>query len=87
RLARLRAAITAPNAPSAQPTVDRMREVLADDLRAPAALDALDDWARRALDSGPGVSEIGPPGSDAGALINDAADALLGVRIHPGNSL
>lgn len=87
RLARLRAAITAPNAPSAQSTVERMREVLADDLRAPAALDALDDWARRALDSGPGVSEMGPPGSDAGALINDAADALLGVRIHPGNSL
>ena len=49
RLARLRAAITVPDAPDATPTLERMRQALADDLRAPSALDALDDWCHRTL--------------------------------------
>jgi L-cysteine:1D-myo-inositol 2-amino-2-deoxy-alpha-D-glucopyranoside ligase len=47
-----------------------MRQALADDLRSPAALEAVDDWCR-----GAGTSP------EATGLIADAVDALLGVRL------
>lgn len=60
--------------PDAKPTLARVREVLADDLRAPYALDAIDDWCM-AQQSGRHTDEQAP------ALIAAAADALLGVRL------
>lgn len=60
--------------PDAKPTLARVREVLADDLRAPYALDAIDDWCM-AQQSGSHTDEQAP------ALIAAAADALLGVRL------
>ncbi|QHE69324.1 L-cysteine:1D-myo-inosityl 2-amino-2-deoxy-alpha-D-glucopyranoside ligase MshC [Rhodococcus sp. WAY2] len=64
------------SAQSATDTIARLRQHLADDLDTPKALDALDGWARRALDHG---------GSDTDAPRQFAAavDALLGVRLHP----
>lgn len=63
------------SAPSATDTIARLRQHLADDLDTPKALDALDGWARRALDHG---------GSDTNAPSEFAAavDALLGVRLR-----
>jgi L-cysteine:1D-myo-inositol 2-amino-2-deoxy-alpha-D-glucopyranoside ligase len=60
--------------PDAMPTLARVREVLADDLRAPYALDAIDDWCM-AQQGGVHTDEQAP------ALIAAAADALLGVRL------
>lgn len=60
--------------PDAMPTLARVREVLADDLRAPYALDAIDDWCM-AQQGGGHADEQAP------ALIAAAADALLGVRL------
>jgi L-cysteine:1D-myo-inositol 2-amino-2-deoxy-alpha-D-glucopyranoside ligase len=63
------------SAQSATDTIARLRQHLADDLDTPKALDALDGWARRALDHG---------GSDTNAPSEFAAavDALLGVRLR-----
>ncbi len=63
------------SAQSATDTIARLRQHLADDLDTPKALDALDGWARRALDNG---------GSDTNAPSEFAAavDALLGVRLR-----
>ena len=75
RLERWRHATALGSGPSAEGTLSRVREVLADDLRAPSALDAIDDWAHRALSSG-GTDE------DAPELITRMADTLLGVRLR-----
>jgi L-cysteine:1D-myo-inositol 2-amino-2-deoxy-alpha-D-glucopyranoside ligase len=74
RLARWRAATALPGAPSAEQTLARVREVLADDLRTPSALDAIDTWVHAALTSG---------GEDpqAPGLIARMSDALLGVKL------
>ncbi|MBA8964411.1 L-cysteine:1D-myo-inositol 2-amino-2-deoxy-alpha-D-glucopyranoside ligase [Rhodococcus percolatus] len=65
------------SAQSATDTIARLRQHLADDLDTPKALDALDGWARRALDNG--GSDANAPGEFAAAV-----DALLGVRLrHP----
>ena len=74
RLATWRAALSVNEAPAAEATVEAMREALADDLRAPAALAAVDDWAQASLAGGGG--DPGAPGVLARAL-----DALLGVRL------
>jgi L-cysteine:1D-myo-inositol 2-amino-2-deoxy-alpha-D-glucopyranoside ligase len=81
RLDRLRWAISVPSAPAAETTLERVREALADDLRAPAALDALDDWAHRAVNSSDATHKGARPASEAGELIVAATDALLGVRL------
>lgn len=75
RLARWRAAASLPAGPNAEPTLARIREALADDLKTPSALDALDAWAHRALTAG---------GDDPGApdLMIRTADALLGVKLE-----
>lgn len=54
--------------------LERMREVLSDDLRTPSALDAIDHWATESLTRG-GSS------SDGGELVAAAIDSLLGVKI------
>ena len=75
RLERWRSAAALPTGPAAEDTVARVRQYIADDLDSPRALDAVDGWARSALDYG---------GPDAGApgLIAAAVDALLGVELR-----
>jgi len=74
RLENWRAAVDGQSGPQAEPTLQRVREALANDLRTPEALDAIDDWVRRqqsGLDGDPGAPD----------LIRRTVDALLGVRI------
>jgi L-cysteine:1D-myo-inositol 2-amino-2-deoxy-alpha-D-glucopyranoside ligase len=71
RLERWRAAVSRPSGPAADRTVARMRAALADDLRAPDALDAVDDWVM----AGDGDDTSAP------RTVSDAVDALLGVRL------
>ncbi|GAA0478388.1 L-cysteine:1D-myo-inositol 2-amino-2-deoxy-alpha-D-glucopyranoside ligase [Actinoplanes capillaceus] len=74
RLARWREAAAAPSGPSGAGLLAAVREALADDLDAPAALSLVDAWAEAAL---AGV------GDDSGApeLMTRTVDALLGVRL------
>ena len=74
RLARWREAVSLPAAPAADGLVASLRTHLADDLDTPGALAAVDAWAAEALER---------RGSDpaAAALVRDALDALLGVRL------
>jgi L-cysteine:1D-myo-inositol 2-amino-2-deoxy-alpha-D-glucopyranoside ligase len=75
RLRRWQQAVALPAGPAAESTVADMRSAIADDLRTPDAIDAVDRWAADALTRG---------GSDSGApgRIRDAVDALLGVRLE-----
>ena len=74
RLARWRAAVELPFGPPSDGVLERAREVLADDLRAPSALDAVDDWVHVALTTG---------GSDptAPTAVANLVETLLGVRL------
>ena len=74
RLALWRAGAAAAAGPDGAAVLARVRAALADDLRTPEALDAIDDWARAAA-AGQGDD------ADAPALVRDLADALLGVRL------
>ncbi len=70
RLDRWRVAVTAPTGPEATATLDRVRAALRNDLDAPAALEAIDEWAAAS-------------GNDAAApgLVRDLADSLLGIDL------
>ncbi len=70
RLARWRAAAARPSGPPATPLAAAVRGHLADDLDAPAALVAVDDWA--AHDG---------PDEQAPAQVRAITDALLGVAL------
>jgi L-cysteine:1D-myo-inositol 2-amino-2-deoxy-alpha-D-glucopyranoside ligase len=70
RLETWRTAVTRVNTPRAADLVERLREALADDLDAPAALAAIDTWAIT-----DGSVESG------GTAVRQAIDALLGVRL------
>ncbi|GGU55301.1 L-cysteine:1D-myo-inositol 2-amino-2-deoxy-alpha-D-glucopyranoside ligase [Streptomyces lavendofoliae] len=74
RLDRWRAAVSRPDGPSADALVEEVREALADDLDAPAALAAVDRWAARQQAEG-GTDEAAP------GLVSRIADALLGVAL------
>ncbi|MFF3712683.1 cysteine--1-D-myo-inosityl 2-amino-2-deoxy-alpha-D-glucopyranoside ligase [Streptomyces phaeochromogenes] len=74
RLERWRAAVSRPDGPSAEALVEEIREALANDLDAPAALAAVDRWAVLQAESG-GTDE-GAPG-----VVSRAVDALLGVAL------
>jgi L-cysteine:1D-myo-inositol 2-amino-2-deoxy-alpha-D-glucopyranoside ligase len=74
RLARWRSAVSRPDGPPAQETLDEVRARLADDLDAPGALAAVDAWAERA--NGAGGTELAAPG-----IVSRAVDALLGVAL------
>ncbi|WP_182357111.1 cysteine--1-D-myo-inosityl 2-amino-2-deoxy-alpha-D-glucopyranoside ligase [Tomitella gaofuii] len=74
RLRRWRAAASAQAGPAAEETVARLRQHLADDLDTPKALTAVDAWAAD-VEAGLGSDAQAP------ALIADAVDALLGVRL------
>jgi L-cysteine:1D-myo-inositol 2-amino-2-deoxy-alpha-D-glucopyranoside ligase len=82
RLTRWRAAVScatgsarAPGVPAAEDVLRTVRERLAEDLDAPAALAAIDTWADAVL-AAPGSV----PPADA-RLIRDTADALLGIAL------
>ncbi|MFD1718067.1 cysteine--1-D-myo-inosityl 2-amino-2-deoxy-alpha-D-glucopyranoside ligase [Georgenia deserti] len=75
RLERWRQAVCLPSGPAAEPVLDRVRQALADDLDAPAALAAVDAWVDAAsADQGSGVD--GAP-----ELVRRTVDALLGVAL------
>ncbi|MET7936198.1 cysteine--1-D-myo-inosityl 2-amino-2-deoxy-alpha-D-glucopyranoside ligase [Streptomyces sp. NPDC005322] len=74
RLGRWRAAVSRPDGPSADALIEEIREALADDLDAPAALAAVDRWA--ATQASAGGTDEGAPG-----LVSRAVDALLGVAL------
>lgn len=74
RLGRWRAAVSRPDGPSADALLEEVREALANDLDAPAALAAVDRWAERQQTEG-GTDE-GAPG-----LVSRTVDALLGVAL------
>jgi L-cysteine:1D-myo-inositol 2-amino-2-deoxy-alpha-D-glucopyranoside ligase len=73
RLATWRAAMSREGGPAAQETIDTVRARIGDDLDAPGALAAVDEWAGRALAHG---------GDDPGApgVLSRAVNAILGVR-------
>jgi L-cysteine:1D-myo-inositol 2-amino-2-deoxy-alpha-D-glucopyranoside ligase len=74
RLATWRAALSVNAGPDAGPTIERLRERLADDLDAPGAVAAVDRWAKESLSRG--GEDTGAPG-----LLGRALDALLGIRL------
>ncbi|MFG2192357.1 cysteine--1-D-myo-inosityl 2-amino-2-deoxy-alpha-D-glucopyranoside ligase [Streptomyces sp. NPDC048639] len=74
RLARWRSAVSRPDGPPAETLLEEIREALANDLDAPAALAAVDRWA--ALQESEGGTDEGAPG-----LVSRAVDALLGVAL------
>ncbi len=74
RLVRWREASRLVRGPDAQPLLARIRERMADDLDAPAALQAMDAWVEHALTDGGDVPR-------SPALATKVADALLGVKL------
>jgi L-cysteine:1D-myo-inositol 2-amino-2-deoxy-alpha-D-glucopyranoside ligase len=79
RLATWRAGLSGNGGPPADLTIARIRECLADDLDAPGALAAVDEWARQSLNDGsvePARTDLGAPG-----VVGRALDALLGIRL------
>jgi L-cysteine:1D-myo-inositol 2-amino-2-deoxy-alpha-D-glucopyranoside ligase len=75
RLRNWREAVAAAPEGSAADLVARMRAALSEDLDAPGALAAVDDWARSARLSG------GKAAAGDAALVSDAVDALLGIEL------
>ena len=63
------------------PTADRVlaavRERIADDLDAPAALAVVDGWASAIT----GAPELPADAAEAAALVRDTVDALLGIAL------
>jgi L-cysteine:1D-myo-inositol 2-amino-2-deoxy-alpha-D-glucopyranoside ligase len=79
RLTTWRAGLSGNGGPSAEVTIARIRECLANDLDAPGALAAVDGWARESMqqhETQAGDIESGAPG-----LVGRALDALLGIRL------
>ncbi|WCI09003.1 cysteine--1-D-myo-inosityl 2-amino-2-deoxy-alpha-D-glucopyranoside ligase [Arthrobacter sp. OVS8] len=77
RLRTWRAAIAVAPGGSAAGLVSRMRAELSNDLNAPGAIAAVDEWARTALADGGTAA----PDESAAALVSDAVNALLGVEL------
>jgi L-cysteine:1D-myo-inositol 2-amino-2-deoxy-alpha-D-glucopyranoside ligase len=74
RLARWRQAAAAGTGPDGAGLLQHMRDRLADDLDAPGAIAAVDDWAAKTL-QGEGDDATAP------ALMAQAVDALLGIEL------
>jgi L-cysteine:1D-myo-inositol 2-amino-2-deoxy-alpha-D-glucopyranoside ligase len=91
RLSTWRAGLSGNGGPPAESTIASMRACLANDLDAPGALAAVDEWVGRSLQrdnpegSARGITEEGAQSGDfeigAPGLIGRALDALLGIRI------
>jgi L-cysteine:1D-myo-inositol 2-amino-2-deoxy-alpha-D-glucopyranoside ligase len=78
RLARWRAAVGAYAAVPAHPVLEGVRARLADDLDAPGALAIVDRWVEETRLRG---GAAGADDAQAGALVRELVDALLGVRL------
>jgi L-cysteine:1D-myo-inositol 2-amino-2-deoxy-alpha-D-glucopyranoside ligase len=78
RLANWRRAVQAPAGPDGQAVLDRVRERLADDLDTPAAIAAIDRWARTTVERSSDSDDPTAP-----RLVADIADALLGIQLLP----
>ena len=74
RLARWRGAVSRPDGPPAVEVLARVRARLADDLDAPGALAAVDEWV--AAQEAGGGTDAGAPG-----VVSRLVDALLGVAL------
>lgn len=74
RLNKWRRAVQRGAGPDAAPTIERLRQYLADDLDTPKALAAIDAWAADSLD---GLGSVPSAPADLGV----AVDALLGVPL------
>lgn len=74
RLALWRTATAAPAGPSADLVLERVRELLSDDMQTPTALEVIDRWAMETTASG-GSNRSAP------AQVASICDALLGVRL------
>lgn len=74
RLNKWRRAVQRGAGPDAAPTIERLRQHLADDLDTPKALAAIDAWAADSLD---GLGSVPSAPADLGV----AVDALLGVPL------
>ena len=82
RLATWRAGLSGNGGPPADSTIARIRECLANDLDAPGALTAVDEWIRESLQGpSPDVTTIGGVQAGAPGLVGRAVDALLGIRL------
>jgi L-cysteine:1D-myo-inositol 2-amino-2-deoxy-alpha-D-glucopyranoside ligase len=84
RLSMWRTGLSGNGGPPADPTIARIRECLANDLDAPGALTAVDDWARQSLERDESdLDETKARDSDLGnpGLVGRALDALLGIRL------
>ena len=79
RLSTWRAGLSGNGGPSADATIARIRECLANDLDAPGALAAVDEWAKQSLAWG--GSDLGSREVAAPGLVGRALDALLGIRL------
>ena len=78
RLATWRAAVAATSsaggpAAAGEAVLARVRERMADDLDAPGAIAAVDEWAAAAV--------AGGPDDGSGPLVRDTVDALLGIKL------
>lgn len=74
RLELWRRGVAAPAGPSGIAVLTKVREAMANDLRTPEALDAIDDWCMAA-------SAGGGDDTQSPALVAALADAILGVRL------
>jgi L-cysteine:1D-myo-inositol 2-amino-2-deoxy-alpha-D-glucopyranoside ligase len=89
RLGMWRAGLSGNGGPAADSTIARIRECLANDLDAPGALTAVDEWVRLSLERASGepgdrgLDDSTASGSDLGnpGLVGRALDALLGIRL------
>jgi L-cysteine:1D-myo-inositol 2-amino-2-deoxy-alpha-D-glucopyranoside ligase len=89
RLEAWRTGLSGNGGPSADLTIIRIRECLANDLDAPGALEAVDQWVRESLEAGrselgdseTGDSELGDSELGAPGVVGRALDALLGIRL------
>ena len=84
RLEMWRAGLSGNGGPPAESTIARIRACLANDLDAPGALTAVDEWAQESLEGGggrPEGSKAGDSGLGNPGLIGRTLDALLGIRL------
>lgn len=83
RLASWRKGLSGNGGPSPESTITRMRECLANDLDAPGALAAVDEWVRKSLNGQGDEARVEADGLELGApgVVGRALDALLGIRL------
>lgn len=76
RLEEWRSAMSREGGPDATAVVEGIRTAMADDLDAPCALNAVDEWCKRALEDDGSDFVSGAPG-----VLSRAVNSILGVRL------